>query len=338
MRVLSSVPRGQFSRQHQARPFTVDARVSSESSSGKHLLSNSPLSANPDSHSSDEALALVPPASPSKHQHSSVDFLTALPSEVSLYVLLLTDDARDVVRGQRVSRAWRALCSDSQVWRDFFHRQPHWRIRPDLLNTVEQQQREQQLGPPKEDEDGEGMHPLDAMLATPTKPGRRTPAKYPRSARERPSAAAPSQATSPVKPNAFSNVVADLNSVHIASMAPVSHAPSHTFQTPPRRQQAPPSLQRSNSTPYHATDATTREVPSPYFIKPLKAPLKGLDWPKLYKTRYMLDQRWKNGQSDTIILRGHRDNIYCVRSDYDYIITGSRDPSIKCVLPDSCVL
>jgi F-box and WD-40 domain protein 1/11 len=53
------------------------------------------------------------------------------------------------------------------------------------------------------------------------------------------------------------------------------------------------------------------------------------DWRKLYKTRFLIDQRWSKGEAAAIYLKGHKDSVYCVQFDEQKIITGSRDNTIR---------
>lgn len=54
-----------------------------------------------------------------------------------------------------------------------------------------------------------------------------------------------------------------------------------------------------------------------------------LNWIALYQTRYQLDRRWEKAQVTAQALPGHSDSVYCVEFDQKYILTGSRDRTIK---------
>ncbi|KAJ1920437.1 hypothetical protein H4219_001274 [Mycoemilia scoparia] len=58
-------------------------------------------------------------------------------------------------------------------------------------------------------------------------------------------------------------------------------------------------------------------------------PRPRLDWEKLFRGRYELQSRWKNGQATMRVVTGHMDSIYCVQFDSNKIVTGSRDRTIK---------
>lgn len=63
-------------------------------------------------------------------------------------------------------------------------------------------------------------------------------------------------------------------------------------------------------------------VPSPSLGWTPSAPLF-LDWPKLYRERFILDQRWQEGEPHLRVLSGHSDSVYCLQFDEGKIITGS---------------
>lgn len=83
----------------------------------------------------------------------------------------------------------------------------------------------------------------------------------------------------------------------------------------------PPSLgpsRRASS----ATLPPLGPVPSPSLAVVPSAPLF-LDWPKLYRDRYILDRRWKKGKAKSTFLKGHTDSVYCLQFDDRVVISGS---------------
>lgn len=80
----------------------------------------------------------------------------------------------------------------------------------------------------------------------------------------------------------------------------------------------------------------SRSLLAPRLVRP-KIPLaagigKGLaqqDWRKLYRSRHLLDRRWRDGQAAAIYLNGHKDSVYCVQFDEQKIVTGSRDNTVR---------
>lgn len=56
-----------------------------------------------------------------------------------------------------------------------------------------------------------------------------------------------------------------------------------------------------------------------------------LDWKGLYRDRYVLEQRWREGLFTTRIFKGHLDSVYCAALHDNLLISGSRDQTIKSV-------
>ncbi|EJU01348.1 WD40 repeat-like protein [Dacryopinax primogenitus] len=54
-----------------------------------------------------------------------------------------------------------------------------------------------------------------------------------------------------------------------------------------------------------------------------------LDWKDLFKSRFILDRRWRLGFPRVRQLMGHQSLVYCVKFDRDRIISGSRDRTIR---------
>lgn len=52
-------------------------------------------------------------------------------------------------------------------------------------------------------------------------------------------------------------------------------------------------------------------------------------WKKLFRTRQLLEKRWIHGHAKAKVLTGHQDSVYCVAIREPYIVTGSRDRSLK---------
>ena len=77
-------------------------------------------------------------------------------------------------------------------------------------------------------------------------------------------------------------------------------------------------------------------VPSPSLGVTPSAPLF-LDWPKLYKDRYVLERRWAKGIPKTQWLRGHTDSVYCLQFDEFKVVSGSVRPvlSLRRTLADA---
>jgi hypothetical protein len=101
----------------------------------------------------------------------------------------------------------------------------------------------------------------------------------------------------------------------------LSRTPSMLFASPDLSQSTfstPGPSRRASS----ATIPPLGPVPSPSLLRVPSAPLF-LDWPKLYRDRYLLDQRWSKGVPVIKRLQGHKDSVYCLQFDEEKLITGS---------------
>ncbi|GAA5899485.1 uncharacterized protein JCM6883_005237 [Sporobolomyces salmoneus] len=54
-----------------------------------------------------------------------------------------------------------------------------------------------------------------------------------------------------------------------------------------------------------------------------------LDWPTLFRDRWLLEKRWNDGNPSWNWLEGHEDSVYCVQFDEKKVISGSRDKTIR---------
>lgn len=66
---------------------------------------------------------------------SSTDFLASLPFEISLNILANLD-FRSVLSAGAVSRQWRSLTLDPLLWRDLFHQNQRWHIKPEAYRLA----------------------------------------------------------------------------------------------------------------------------------------------------------------------------------------------------------
>ncbi|SCV68050.1 BQ2448_171 [Microbotryum intermedium] len=89
----------------------------------------------------------------------------------------------------------------------------------------------------------------------------------------------------------------------------------------------PPSLgpSRRNSS---ATLPPLGSIPSPLLGSIPSAPLT-LNWPRLFRDRYLVEQRWKRAAPRSNWYKGHTDSVYCLQFDPKKIISGSRDRSVR---------
>lgn len=68
-----------------------------------------------------------------------VDFLSRLPPELSLCIVFMLQEHTDLLRASLVSKRWRALALDQSVWRHLFFSHPGWAIREDAPLVVQHQ-------------------------------------------------------------------------------------------------------------------------------------------------------------------------------------------------------
>lgn len=290
-----------------------------------------------------------------------VDFLACLPYEVAIYTILFADVAT-LCRARAVSRIWRDICTDNVVWRDHFHRQKGWRVRPELLEAQSA---------------AEKRHSTMASSPPATTRNDRTPPE------------SPSVNIAKRFSRRLSNLLPDLGGLHLSSVAPtlplenkpsvLSEFDSSLPATRPRadttstsrsivssgyrtfrgfcqsslpfeqtdHSAAVSSLQSESErfrTPFAfaSTDSTHHNRPqftsmgrrSSSFLSPFgpilspfhrgepEAPLNGLDWFELYKTRYLLDRRWRAARQKPKVLSGHLDSVYCIQADRTKLISG----------------
>ncbi len=68
-----------------------------------------------------------------------IDFLSQLPPELSLCIIFLLDDHKDLLSASAVSKRWRALAMDQSIWRHLFFSRPGWAIREDAPLVLQHQ-------------------------------------------------------------------------------------------------------------------------------------------------------------------------------------------------------
>lgn len=68
-----------------------------------------------------------------------IDFLSLLPPELSLCIVFELSDHKDLLCASLVSKRWRALALDATVWRHLFFSQSGWAIREDAPLVVQHQ-------------------------------------------------------------------------------------------------------------------------------------------------------------------------------------------------------
>lgn len=253
---------------------------------------------------------------------SCTDFLSSLPSEISLYILLHLD-FRSLLSSRQVSRHWSDLSRDNLLWRDLFHREPRWRISEHLAPRLPP------LTPALRPSDQHGY-------ARPPPPAESPTAKFSRKVTGLvaelgglnlgPAAAAASQNQHVTAGGGSSNRTSGGGTPEQWSTPPSTPGQargSGFFGAGAVVRSAPGSRRQSTS-----ALSSGEPLPSPSLGSAPSAPL-GLDWPRLYKDRWILEQRWTKGQPKSSFLKGHEDSVYCVQFDDMKIVSGSRDKTVR---------
>ncbi|GAA5923061.1 F-box/WD repeat-containing protein [Sporobolomyces koalae] len=325
--------------------------------------------------------------------YGKVDFLVSLPSEISLYILLHLD-FRSLLACGVVSKQWRIFTHDPLLWRDLFHQNPKWAIKPEAYQAAILAAQRTATQTPT------GLNSPSGYfgLSRPSMPNIKRAASSFGKARVKNvvnGADRVSQGSANLGKK-LSGLVSDLGNISISSSsssrsdrdgqddtggsaavgdagsvgtptrprslpsrrttatalmtlvtpgAPsTSTLPTHAFASPPST-----SLSRTNSAtalsslassiaslPPSRTPSTRRvssaiSAPlSPAISLSLNLELPTvLDWPKLYKDRWLLEQRWREGKPSWNWLEGHEDSVYCVQFDEKKVISGSRDKTIR---------
>lgn len=313
------------------------------------------------------------------------DFLSSLPHEVSLYILLHLD-VETLLVVSTVSKPWRSLAFDNVLWRDLFHRNKRWRVRAevpfgDALETrcIFPPQSLPALAPPPLKRAGGSyssrIMPMTALATTtsassessasnasPSRIGRRVNQVTSELSSLTLSSAPESRSTSrglnetddsaPLSP-------ARRSTVSLAGEPSTLTFPAHAYASPPSSMRSSPgvgpgTLSRNASTSALSSLASSLTsagapglaaplTPSPITrrvsaasippLGPVPSPSLGLsrqpsaplylDWPKLYRDRYLLDLRWRKGQTKSTWLKGHTDSVYCIQFDERVVISGS---------------
>ncbi|GAA5918367.1 hypothetical protein JCM1841_002190 [Sporobolomyces salmonicolor] len=327
-----------------------------------------------------------------------VDFLVSLPSEISLYILLHLD-FRSLLSCGVVSRQWRALSLDPLIWRDLFHQNPRWVIRPEAYRLASQTAsaaaalaaassssaathggyfgdrpvmpnlkraassfgkagvKRVVTGADRVTHGGAALGrkltgivtDLGSLSLTP--PGSRSTSRAASEAgdgeRSRPSTPLAADPSMPTRPSIARRSTATALMTLTSPAGPsTSTLSTHAFASPPSTS----SLSRTNSStalsslasslsslPPNLTPsrrASTATIPpllpppSPSLTFRPEAPLF-LDWPRLFRDRWLLEGRWEKGKPSWNWLEGHEDSVYCVQFDEKKVISGSRDKTIR---------
>ena len=319
-----------------------------------------------------------------------LDFIVSLPSEISLYILLHLD-FQSLLSSGLVSRQWRAFALDPLIWRDLFHQNPTWAIKPEAYEAAALAAQRSALQTPtaftSPNSSGGGYFDL----SRPSIPNlRRAASSFSKAGVKKVQNGADRVSQGGANfGKKISGLVNDIGNMSItspngsrnASRAPsesggggsseqsvetpstprslarrttatalmtlstpagpsTSTLPTHAFASPPST-----TLSRTNSAtalsslassmaslPLNRTPSSRRTSSQAAHIPPPSPamsiahrlePLVYLDWPKLYKDRWLLEKRWNDGNPSWNWLEGHEDSVYCVQFDEKKVISGS---------------
>ncbi|KAJ2389311.1 hypothetical protein H4S02_002428 [Coemansia sp. RSA 2611] len=219
-----------------------------------------------------------------------LDFLTYLPYEIAMVIVIHADFPAIAIISQ-VSRSWNRFSRDNAVWRRLFLQQRDWRT-PRALATAYGNSRKLKRG---RGDSGNGSHvnlcysPASAL--SPATSGMNTPR------------VGDDPLVAPDIATPLTNRI--LSAYSGSSLRPAIHL----------QHMVAPSPTLSMTGGFVGQQQQSRAV----------AP----DWRYLFQQRTELDRHWSAGIADVHILTGHADSVYCVQYDYDKIVTGSRDRTVK---------
>ncbi|GAA94766.1 hypothetical protein E5Q_01420 [Mixia osmundae IAM 14324] len=231
-----------------------------------------------------------------------LDLLNAMPLEIALHTLSLLD-LETLCTARLVCKSWEKLVSTPYLWKLKFDEQPHWKIRPELIES-----------------------------------SRMSYAYPPSSAAE----TIRSHRTS-ILSRRLSDLVDSISSISLHStnrpISMVSHRSSRVVELASEgssrsRRQSMASLSLTPLRSSMELKRASRASRASFDLSALdaaKSPASStrLDWQKLFHDRYLLQKRWQSGDCTTQTLRGHADGIYTIQASDDLIVTGSRDQTIR---------
>lgn len=264
---------------------------------------------------------------------SKIDFLAALPTEVALYTLLCVDDFATLLKCMEVSRTWYILARDNVVWRKMFARKEDegWKIRPEALAN---QCPPDSTPPLTSSSTFATSRPLDAEGRQLSQSRSRPSLRASRSSSTR-SAVADVAALAERSGSVggrlgrkLSEILGELGGLTIAPLA--GGGVVGTEHLPPA------SNGKLSLTP--RTSRLTGEGVGDYAWLGHASDVAagGLDWWKLYRDRWLLQQRWTYGVMEKEYLKGHTDGVYCIQFDNEKVITGSVRPTCSLVTQSFC--
>ncbi|GJN92135.1 hypothetical protein Rhopal_005165-T1 [Rhodotorula paludigena] len=113
-----------------------------------------------------------------------------------------------------------------------------------------------------------------------------------------------------------------------SSAVPPPSAPTFTPSTPSASFASPFRQPVASPFPFPATPGISHLADADEATLMAAAGL-ALDWPRLFRDRWLLERRWDRGKPSWSWFEGHTDSVYCVQFDERKIISGSRDKTIR---------
>ncbi|ORZ07307.1 WD40-repeat-containing domain protein [Lobosporangium transversale] len=248
-----------------------------------------------------------------------IDFLTILPTEITLRILSYLD-AKSLCHAAQVCKAWRRLADDDVVW----HRmcEQHiglkctkcgWglpllekkKVRSRRQSEQQRQQQQFQASQDSQDESDLEIHPYVAH-SLPYQPASTT-------------------ASLPSPP---------------ASLSPTEERVSYSW--PGRRRRASSDFEnrgrllkraRNDLRPLSPDSDDISSCPTPLFQSP-EPPAKPSGatkrpWKEIYSERLIVERNWRKRNCKVREFRGHTDGVMCLQFDDTFLITGSYDNTAK---------
>ncbi|KAJ1812915.1 hypothetical protein LPJ75_003423, partial [Coemansia sp. RSA 2598] len=250
------------------------------------------------------AIGVSASVTPSMFADGRLDFLTYLPYEIAMVIVIYADFPTIATIAQ-VSRSWSRFARDNAVWRRLFLQQPEWRTPRALAaagRTVGGRRRRAY-----QNASAAAASPKNIIgVATPASSVCASGANTPRIGDD---AALGYDATNDSAASGARQILSTYSGSSLRPAIALQHmvAPSPNLSAI--------GYASDDSDCNHAADLGGRLV--------------GANWNYLFKQRLELDRRWAQGVAQVHTITGHADSVYCVQCDRDKIVTGSRDRTIK---------
>jgi F-box/WD-40 domain protein MET30 len=221
-----------------------------------------------------------------------IDFLTALPPEVSFKILCYLDTA-SLCKAAQVSQRWRSLADDDVVWHKMCEqhidrkcKKCGWGLPLLERKRLRASKRQIQLRAT-----GRGMNVWSPDI---------TPFPESSDGSSRESSDAPEE----------------------------SKAPNDAGKALPLNENGKRAAQDRLELPHEHTKRTCssskKQEPDQSYFRPRFRP-----WKEVYKDRFKVCTNWKYGRCSTKVFRGHRNGVMCLQFDDKILATGSYDATIK---------